>query len=281
MLLNEGLLSLLPVLSLSNRCYLALYSACRTISRSIIKTIVQTLVDYTPDDPSVDQEKLTNCMNLAGLVQGANEVATAMLRCFCTVTAQQYSAQFIEHVFNASDLEGVSPTTCEIMRDLVTCIRDCNDVVCDTPTPLQQPAVFLFTHFTRAKPAGEDSEVMDYIEKAITSRLRVLPVEMKPVMRDVLGGVVKLFAKEIGEEIRANVCYDYQLHHLVANLGLVMTLVGEMVKDDSDVKELVEEVVMSCYDRCYEPTVVEEEEQKMMIERGVEMYKDVITVEEY
>lgn len=279
-LLNEGLLDLLPVLPLSNRCCLAFYSACRTLSRTIVKNIVQTLVDYTPDDPSVDQEKLTYCMNLAGLVQGANEVATAILRSFCTVTAQQYSKQFVEEVFNAADVEGVSPVTCAMIRDLVTCIRDCNDVVCDTAIPLQQPVVFTFTQFTRVKP-DEDHEMMDYIEKAITSRLRILPVELKPTLRDVIGGVLKVFAKEVGEEVRANVCYDYQLQALVMNLSFLMTMVGDVVKEDADVKEVMEEVVMSCYDRCYEPAVIESEQQKEVIENGIELYKDSVTLEYY
>lgn len=53
--LNEALVRQLPQLTVSSRTALGLFSACRLISRSVIKSIVQTLVDYTPEDPSIDQ----------------------------------------------------------------------------------------------------------------------------------------------------------------------------------------------------------------------------------
>lgn len=53
--LNEALVQQLPQLSISARCALGLFSGCRMISRSVIKSIVQVLVDYTPEDPSIDQ----------------------------------------------------------------------------------------------------------------------------------------------------------------------------------------------------------------------------------
>lgn len=280
-LLNEGLLDQLPVIPISSRCCLAFYSSCRTISRSIVKSVVQTLVDYTPDDESIDQESLTNSMMISDLVQGANEVATAMLRSFCNVTAHEYSKRFIDEVINASDLEGVASVSCAIVRDLITCIRDCNEVVCDSPSPLPTPAITLFSQLTRMKPGTEENEMMNYIEKAISSRMRILPVELKSTMKEVIGSVLKVFAKEVCEEIRANVCYDYQLQNVVVNMGFIMTMVGELVKDDTDVMTLMEEVVYSTYDRCYEPSSMDETKQREMVENGIELYKDSITVEEY
>ena len=278
-LLNEGLLELLPVLPLSKRCYLAFYSACRTIGRSIIKSTIQTLVDYTPDDPSIDQEKLTNSINLAGLVQGANEVANALLRCFCTTTAQEFSQVFIEEVINSAELEGISNASCLVIQNLVTCLRDCNEVVCETATPLVEPSLTLFTECARKNTVDEENDMMNYIEKAISSRLRVLPVDLKPTVRDIFGSVLKLFAKDIGEEMRASICYDYQFQNIVANLSFIMTMAGNLVKEDADVLALIQEVLYTTYERCIEPALVDEQKLKQVVESGMEMYKEVITVE--
>ena len=242
---------------------------------------MSTLIDYTPDDPSIDQEKLTNSMNVSGLVQASNEVAIGMLRCFCTVTAQDYTAHFIEEVINASDCDGVIPAVYAIVRDIITCLRDCNEIVFDSPAILPEPSLSLITSLTRQKAGIEENEMMSYIEKAISTRLRILPIELKPTVREVIGSIIKLFAKEVTEEIRANIYYDYQFQNIVVNLAFLNTMIGMIYKDDQDVLALLQEIVYSAYDRCYEPSSIHDSLQQEFIEKGIEGYKDFITVEEF
>ena len=52
-------------------------------------------------------------------------------------------------------------------------------------------------------------------------------------------------------------------------------------KDDQDVIALLQEIVYSAYDRCYEPSSIHDSLQQEFIEKGIEGYKDFITVEEF
>lgn len=220
-------------------------------------------------------------MNVSGLVQASNEVAIGMLRCFCTVTAQDYTTHFIEEVINASDCDGVIPAVYAIVRDIITCLRDCNEIVFDSPAILPEPSLSLITSLTRQKAGIEENEMMSYIEKAISTRLRILPIELKPTAREVIGSIIKLFAKEVTEEIRANIYYDYQFQNIVVNLAFLNTMIGMIYKDDQDVLALLQEIVYSAYDRCYEPSSIHDSLQQEFIEKGIEGYKDFITVEEF
>ena len=65
------------------------------------------------------------------------------------------------------------------------------------------------------------------------------------------------------------------------NLAFLNTMIGMIYKDDQDVLALLQEIVYSAYDRCYEPSSIHDALQQEFIEKGIEGYKDFITVEEF
>ena len=136
--LNAALLSQLAPLSFSSRVALCLFASCRTLSRQAVKNIVQTLIDYTPEDPSVDQEHLTLNMNISGIVHVTNDAANAMLRCYCVDLAKQCAALFMKEVMNGEVDGYVMDASLRIVQLLYTAFMDCNDVVCDAVSALQK-----------------------------------------------------------------------------------------------------------------------------------------------
>ena len=164
-------------------------------------------------------------MNISGLIQASNDAANAMLRCFCVLCANQMTDDFIEHVLNASDLEAaVASSTIHSLQLMFTAFQDCNDAVVDAITELGAPALETLLHVTREAISAEESEMFSYIEKAMSSRIRILPLELKPTMMDVVGSTIKLFVKNVLEEIRSNVIFEYQYHNVIINLAFVLSM---------------------------------------------------------
>lgn len=273
--LNAALLSQLAPLSFSSRVALCLFASCRTLSRQSVKSIVQTLIDYTPEDPSVDQERLTLNMNISGIVHVTNDAANAMLRCYCVDLAKQCAALFMKEVMNGEVDGRVMDASLRIVRLLYTAFMDCNDVVCDAVSALQKVTeVVVLSHEDRKEREGD--ELYEYIEKSMTMRVKIVPTELRSTMADVLSCVLKCFAKNVGEEIRANVLYDYQYRCVEVNLAFILTMTQGLLKEVSLLKESFLDTVNSAFDRCYEPTEVDGESQKKEIEQGMERFKELV-----
>ena len=259
MVLNPALVAQLATLSLSPRLALALFAACRGLSKQAVKAVAQTLLDYTPEDPSVDQEALTLGLNLAGIVHACNATAAAMLRGFCVLLAKQCAALFVSGAVNGEGAEGfVADASLEVARLLYTAFEDCNEVVCDAAVALATGEAEALVH----AEAKESEELYEYIEKSMSTRVKVVPAEIRATMADVMSCVLACFAKNVGEEIRANVMYDYQYRSVEVNLAFLLTMAKGVLKDTSAVKERFVDTLNSAFERCYEPGDMEEEVQK-------------------
>ena len=259
--LNAALLSQLTPLSFSSRVALCLFASCRTLSRQSVKNIVQTLIDYTPEDPSVDQERLTLNMNISGIVHVTNDAANAMLRCYCVDLAKQCAALFMKEVMNGEVDGRVMDASLRIVQLLYTALQKVTEVV-------------VLSHEDRKEREGD--ELYEYIEKSMTMRVKIVPTELRSTMADVLSCVLKCFAKNVGEEIRANVLYDYQYRYVEVNLAFILTMTQGLLKEVSLLKESFLDTVNSAFDRCYEPTEVDGESQKKEIEQGMERFKELV-----
>ena len=217
---------------------------------------------------------MTLGMNISGLIQASNDAANAMLRCFCVLCANQMTDDFIEHVLNASDLEAaVASSTIHSLQLMFTAFQDCNDAVVDAITELGAPALETLLHVTREAISAEESEMFSYIEKAMSSRIRILPLELKPTMMDVVGSTIKLFVKNVLEEIRSNVIFEYQYHNVIINLAFVLSMSKALLMDVTELRNMIEEVVKTGYERCFGPTLVEEDIQKKAIQDGMDAFE--------
>lgn len=213
-------------------------------------------------------------MNISGLVQASNDAANAMLRCFCTLCAHQMSDDFIQQVLNASDLDAaVAPSTVHSMQLLYTAFQDCNDTVVDGATELGTPVLETLLQVTREAVSADESEMFSYIEKAMSSRIRILPLELKPTIMDVVGSTIKLFVKNVLEEIRSNVIFEYQFHNVIINLAFVFSMSKALLVDVTEIHNMIEETVKTGYERCFGPTLVEEDIQKKAIQKGMDAFE--------
>ena len=274
MVLNPALVAQLATLSLSPRLALALFAACRGLSKQAVKAVAQTLLDYTPEDPSVDQEALTLGLNLAGIVHACNATAAAMLRGFCVLLAKQCAALFVSGAVNGEGAEGfVADASLEVARLLYTAFEDCNEVVCDAAVALATGEAEALVH----AEAKESEELYEYIEKSMSTRVKVVPAEIRATMADVMSCVLACFAKNVGEEIRANVMYDYQYRSVEVNLAFLLTMAKGVLKDTSAVKERFVDTLNSAFERCYEPGDMEEEVQKKEIVAAMEHFTELVT----
>ncbi|OAO13580.1 vacuolar protein sorting-associated protein [Blastocystis sp. ATCC 50177/Nand II] len=272
--LNPALVAQLATLSLSPRLALALFAACRGLSKQAVKAVAQTLLDYTPEDPSVDQEALTLGLNLAGIVHACNATAAAMLRGFCVLLAKQCAALFVGGAVNGEGAEGfVADASLEVARLLYTAFEDCNEVVCDAAVALATGEAEALVH----AEAKESEELYEYIEKSMSTRVKVVPAEIRATMADVMSCVLACFAKNVGEEIRANVMYDYQYRSVEVNLAFLLTMAKGVLKDTSAVKERFVDTLNSAFERCYEPGDMEEEVQKKEIVAAMEHFTELVT----
>ena len=273
MVLNPALVAQLATLSLSPRLALALFAACRGLSKQAVKAVAQTLLDYTPEDPSVDQEALTLGLNLAGIVHACNATAAAMLRGFCVLLAKQCAALFVGGAVNGEGAEGfVADASLEVARLLYTAFEDCNEVVCDAAVALATGEAEALVH----AEAKESEELYEYIEKSMSTRVKVVPAEIRATMADVMSCVLACFAKNVGEEIRANVMYDYQYRSVEVNLAFLLTMAKGVLKDTSAVKERFVDTLNSAFERCYEPGDMEEEVQKKEILAAMEHFTELV-----
>lgn len=210
-------------------------------------------------------------MNITALVQANNDAANAMLRCACMENAQMMTDAFVQDVINATELEGaIAKSTLQTVRLLYTLFQDCNDAVVDSASALGQPQVETLLHITREAMAVDDGEMFSYIEKAMTSRVRVLPLELRPTIIDIVGSTVRLFVKNVMEEIRVCVIYEYQFHNLLVNLAFVLSACKALLQDTADVRAVIEETVKTAYERCFGATPLLEEEQRTAIEGALE-----------
>ena len=274
MVLNPALVAQLATLSLSPRLALALFAACRGLSKQAVKAVAQTLLDYTPEDPSVDQEALTLGLNLAVIVHACNTTAAAMLRGFCVLLAKQCAALFVGGAVTGEGAEGfVADASLEVARLLYTAFEDCNEVVCDAAVALATGEAEALVH----AEAKESEELYEYIEKSMSTRVKVVPAEIRATMADVMSCVLACFAKNVGEEIRANVMYDYQYRSVEVNLAFLLTMAKGVLKDTSAVKERFVDTLNSAFERCYEPGDMEEEVQKKEIVAAMEHFTELVT----
>ena len=91
--------------------------------------------------------------------------------------------------------------------------------------------------------------MFSYIEKAMSSRIRILPLELKPTIMDVVGSTIKLLVKKVHEEIRSNVIVEYQYHNVIINRSFVLCLSKALPMDVTKLQNLIEEVVKTGNER--------------------------------
>lgn len=210
-------------------------------------------------------------MNISALVQASNDAANAMLRCACMGNAQEMTDLFVQDIINAMELEGaVAKSTLRVARLLYTMFQDCNDTVVDSASLLGQPQIETLLHVSREAVAVDDSEMFSYIEKAMATRMRVLPLELRPTIMEVVGSTARLFVKNVMEEVRATVIYEYQFHNLLVNLAFILSICKALLQDVTDLRTVIEETVKTAFERCLGATPVEEEVQKKEIEKALE-----------
>ena len=111
----------------------------------------------------------------------------------------------------------------------------------------------------------------------MSTRVKVVPAEIRATMADVMSCVLACFAKNVGEEIRANVMYDYQYRSVEVNLAFLLTMAKGVLKDTSAVKERFVDTLNSAFERCYEPGDMEEEVQKKEIVTAMEHFTELVT----
>ena len=63
--------------------------------------------------------------------------------------------------------------------------------------------------------------------------------------------------------------YDYQFRCLVVNLAFVFSMTSCLLEDAKELREIVQGVIRSAWERCYEPSEVTEEQQKGAVENGI------------
>lgn len=212
-------------------------------------------------------------MNISLLVQISNDAAASMLRCFAILCADELSADFIEHVLNASDLDAaIADSTFHAERLLFTAFQDCDDAVVDSVVEMGAPALETLTKVTRENGVVDENEVYSYIERAMASRVSILPQELRPTIMDVVGSTMKLFVKNVLEEIRSNMIFEYQFHNVVVNLAFVLSMSKALLPDTTDIRGLVEETVKTSYERCFGPTIVDEEAQKKVVSAAIDKF---------
>ena len=236
--------------------------------------MAQTLLDYTPEDKSIDQEALTRSLNISGIVQACNATAAAMLRAFCVLLAKQCAALFLAGVVNGEGAEGfVADAALEVARLVYTAFEDCNAVVCETAVGLPPGEAEALLH----AEAKESEELYEYIEKSMSTRVKVVPAEVRATMMDVMTCVLAGFAKNVGEEVRANVMYDYQYRSVEVNLAFLLSMAKGVLNDTSVVKERFLDTLNSAFERCYEPGDMEEEVQKKELLLAMEHFTELVT----
>ena len=262
--LHDMLIQQIPPLRLEPRSLLALVASCRTIGRSEVKKVVQTLMDYTPEDPSIDSERLIDSLQVTEIVQTCSETSLALLRSYCLIEADHCTDEWMKEVLNGEEMK-VANAMILVVRRLYSTLQDCNALFNETPTKINDPSPITF-QCVKEEPS---EEMYAYIEKTMASRAKVLPVELKATAHDVVMGLLRTFLKNVQEEIRVNVLFDYQLHKVVVNLAFLFSMVSCVLEDPKELREVVDSVIRSAYERCYEPTDMAEEEQKSAIEDGI------------
>ena len=275
--LHDALLAQIPALALSPRGILALSAGSRAVARSGVREILQSLVDYTPEAEERDAERLTEALQAAQLVQAWNEAANAALRGFCARVAAKGAAVLwndaVENPGNGetegeTEGEGVAEGIVRLMREFYTEFGNAGALLAEKPVKPRDPSPETFRTAGMTEEL-EEGEMYAYIEKTMATRVKVLPLEVRAGMQDVWMALLRTMMKNLQEEVRASVLYDYQFRCLVVNLAFVFSMTSCLLEDAKELREVVQGVIRSAWERCYEPSEVTEEQQKSAVENGI------------
>ena len=155
-----------------------------------------------------------------------------------------------------------------LMREFYTEFGNAGALLAEKPVKPRDPSPETF------RTAGiteelEEGEMYAYIEKTMATRVKVLPLEVRAGMQDVWMALLRTMMKNLQEEVRASVLYDYQFRCLVVNLAFVFSMTSCLLEDAKELREVVQGVIRSAWERCYEPSEVTEEQQKSAVENGI------------
>ena len=232
----------------------------------------------TPEAEELDAERLTESLQAAQLVQAWNEAANAALRGFCARVAAKGAATLwndaVENPGNGetegeTEGEGVAEGIVRLMREFYTEFGNAGALLAEKPVKPRDPSPETF------RTAGiteelEEGEMYAYIEKTMATRVKVLPLEVRAGMQDVWMALLRTMMKNLQEEVRASVLYDYQFRCLVVNLAFVFSMTSCLLEEEAkELREVVQGVIRSAWERCYEPSEVTEEQQKSAVENGI------------
>ena len=165
------------------------------------------------------------------------------------------------------ETEAVAETVVRLVRDFYTDFQNSAALLADSAMVPRDPTPETFR--TAGKEEEEEGEMEAYIEKAMATRVKVLPLEVRENMQDVWMALLRTMMKDLQEEVRANVLYDYQFRCLVVNLAFVFSMTRCLLEDDRELREIVQGVIQSAWERCYEPSEVTEQQQKSAVENGI------------
>ena len=273
--LHDALLAQIPGLALSPRGILALAAGSRLVAHSGVREILQSLMDYTPESEQLDVERLTDSLQAAQLVQAWTEAANAALRGFCARTAERGAETLWTHAVEnpgngetegetegEGEGEGVAEGIVRMVREFYTEFGNTGALLAEKPVKPRDPCPETFGTAGMTEEE-EEGEMYAYIEKTMATRVKVLPLEVRAGMQDVWMGMLRTMMKNLQEEVRASVLYDYQFRCLVVNLAFVFSMTSCLLEDAKELREIVQ------WERCYEPSEVTEEQQKGAVENGI------------
>ena len=269
--LHDALLAQIPPVSLSPRGILALYAGSRLVAREGVKEVLQSLVDYTPEDDQLDAERLTAGLQAAQLVQAWNDAAAQALRSFCARSAQLAARTLWDEAVETGETEGekVAEGVVRLVREFYTEFQNTGALLAEAPVKPRDPSPETFGTAGMMEKEEEEGELYAYIEKTMATRVKVLPLEVRANMQEVWTALLRSTLKNLQEDIRASVMYDYQFRCLVVNLAFVFSMAKCLLDDAKELREVVQGVIQSAWERCYVPSEVTEEEQKSAVENGI------------
>ena len=164
--------------------------------------------------------------------------------------------------------EGVAEGIVRLMREFYTEFGNAGALLAEKPVKPRDPSPETFRTAGMTEEL-EEGEMYAYIEKTMATRVKVLPLEVRAGMQDVWMALLRTMMKNLQEEVRASVLYDYQFRCLVVNLAFVFSMTSCLLEDAKELREVVQGVIRSAWERCYEPSEVTEEQQKSAVENGI------------
>lgn len=222
--LSPPLLPSVPVLTtkdLSYRTCLALHVFAKYLTKKGIKNIMNVILDHTPTEVEITSNQLNHQIGYSCIVNYSQDSSSNMIKQYSVILGEQLAQQFIASILEAhqqkelaanteEQAEGVkpidmdnyiSPASLLILQILYTSYNDLLQIFTDINPNMNNPE---FTSVTKLNRRRESSTtgMYNYLEKALSAKIRIYPYELKYTMKDIINCTIKCMMKYLLETFR-------------------------------------------------------------------------------